>query len=107
MEVGASVVVVDRVVLVLELAEGSVVVDDGTEVVGAVVVAGAVVVVVDEVDVVAGVGRCGAAAHGVGNAIGRYIDGFGHASRSMLRALFDTVITKFPAASRHGARCAW
>ena len=89
----------------LVLADGSVVVDDATvDVVVGVVVMGVVVmgvvdvvVVVDvvEVDVVVvvGAGRGGAVTHGVGNAIGRYIDGFGHASRSMSRALFDTDTT--------------
>ena len=127
--VGTADVVVDSVVLVL--SDGSVVVDGATvdDVVGVVVVVvdgatvddvvGSVVVVVDkvvvvvvdvvvvDVVVVVGAGRGAAATHGVENAIGRYIDGFGHASRSMLRALFDTVTTRLPAPSRHGARWAW
>jgi hypothetical protein len=130
-EVGNVLVVVlvlVVVVLLLELVDATVLdvveVDDATgsvvlvalltvvavEVVvggGTVVVVGGTVVVVVVVVVVVGTGRGGAMTHGVENAIGRYIDGFGQASRNMLRALFDTVTTRLPAPSRHGARWAW
>ncbi len=100
--VGGTVVVVVVVLVVVVVVDVGgtvvVVVVGGTVVVaGGAVVDGAVVVVV-----VVGVG-----AYGEKNTIGRYRCGFGHASRSMLRALFETVIWIDPNGSRHGSRWAW
>ena len=99
------VVVVDVVVDVVLVVVLDVVVDGRV----LVVVAGVVVVVVVLVVVVGGgiVGSGGGTNHDAVITVGRYRDGCGHASRSMLRALFDTDTTAWPYPSRHGRRWAW
>jgi hypothetical protein len=116
-EVGFGEVVLEgvtKIVLVVVLVVGRVVVVVGRVVV---VVVGIVVVVVAVgvaativVVVVAGMvvvgGGAGAWCHCVEKTAGRYRAGNGQASRSMSRALLETVTTRLPASSRHGARWA-
>ena len=101
LDVDDVVLDVDVVLLDVDVVDTSVVVLDVDVVVSGTVVVDVVVVVVT------GGGSAAARTHGDVNTTGRYRSGRGHASRSMLRALFEIVTTNWPIASRVGSRCAW
>src|SRR5690606_12592361 len=52
-------------------------------------------------------GGTGVSEKGRLNTTGRYRHGYGNASRTMSRALFDTAICTDPKPSRHGSTWAW